>query len=933
MLILATAVLAWSVAAMPPIPAGTIRLPVTRDTWFSNVGPEADANLGGAPRLKLKSIQEMSLIDVDTAPLKGRVVRSATLHVRSSGPPALQRVTVGSFGAEWVEGTLTNYAPEVGSSSHNHRKHPDVPWTVGGSDLCSVILGQGGTTWRMADASPPDAEGWQSIPVGPGIVAARVAGVSEGFFVYDDTGTTWTRDGDRFTSQHFPNRFVMSKDSNRASAPFLTVDLGEADRTPPAAPSDLRCEVSDLRAGEAWVSWVTPKDAGPAGTIGFFATVEGKGLPRYLIPLPRGSGERVKMHLRDLGRQGGTVAFAVRAVDGAGNVGKAAEARIKLSDRVAAPLPGVPPVVETNVAPLPKLGGGEVAILDELDKVQPVTGEMIPKQPEGYLAANHLWDAGRKQIRLHSGRNEFVGFQVLLRGPIATARPKLTFAGPEGSKVRVEFGRYRHVTTKGGPLPDPIEPLNRPDDEVIAGGKSASLHAEVYVPHEMAPGDHEGTLTLVIDGKTLSLAVKLRVWDFTLPDSLSFLPEMNCYGLPENERDYYRLAHTHRTVLNRVPYSHNGSVHDGFAPPWDGKRLDWKAWDRRFGPYLDGSAFADLPRNGVPIECFYLPMFENWPTPIEGSYNGGYWADTSFTPAYRRTFVEVSRQMAEHFNGKGWSQTFFHAFFNGKVDFKAKGWSRGTSPWLLDEPANFQDFWALRYFGSAFHDGFRQAPGPAKMVFRADVSRPQWQRDALDGLLDYNVVGGAMRPYHRIVLDRKAAEGQVVVEYGSSNGVEEANVQPVGWSLDTWSLGCDGVLPWQTVGNDQSWKDADSLSLFYPARIGGGPVPSIRLKAYRRGQQEVEYLTLLARLTGEPRWAVGEQVRQALGLTARRQGSGGEDAGLIQYDRLRPRDDWALRVQIGEALSARHPAPSRRLIELRTPLRDPSQRGVGSKVD
>ena len=138
---------------------------------------------------------------------------------------------------------------------------------------------------------------------------------------------------------------------------------------------------------------------------------------------------------------------------------------------------------------------------------------------------------------------------------------------------------------------------------------------------------------------------------------------------------------------------------------------DWSAWDRRFGQLLDGSAFADLPRKGVPIECFYLPLHENWPTPIEPNYNGDYWADHAFRPEYRAAFVEASRQFAEHFNKAGWDQTLFHGFFNGKLDFKRNGWSRGSSPWLLDEPANFQDFWALRYFGAAFHEGVKRA-GP-----------------------------------------------------------------------------------------------------------------------------------------------------------------------------------------------------------------------------
>ena len=79
--------------------------------------------------------------------------------------------------------------------------------------------------------------------------------------------------------------------------------------------------------------------------------------------------------------------------------------------------------------------------------------------------------------------------------------------------------------------------------------------------------------------------------------------------------------------------------------------------------------------------------------------------------------------------------------------------------------------------------------------------------------------------------------------------IEEANMQPVGWCLDAWTLGSDGVLPWQTVGSADSWKRADPLALFYPGRDpGAAPVPSLRLKAFLRGQQDVEYLTLLAQV-------------------------------------------------------------------------------------
>jgi hypothetical protein len=431
-----------------------------------------------------------------------------------------------------------------------------------------------------------------------------------------------------------------------------------------------------------------------------------------------------------------------------------------------------------------------------------------------------------------------------------------------------------------------------------------------------------------------------------LPDHLSFLPEMNCYGLPDDEVAYYRLAHRHRTVLNRLPYNQNGRIQDGCAPVWDSQRmtLDWTSWDRRFGPLLDGSAFLDLPRKNVPIEVFYLPLHENWPSPIDANYNGSYWADHAFPESYRQAFVAATKQIAAHFQAKHWNEVLFQGFLNNKNNFKSNGWSRGSSPWLLDEPASFQDFWALRYFARAFHEGINQAINesarPAsstpRLVFRADISRPQWRRDSLDGLLDYHVVGSAMRSYPRLVFERKRTLGEIVLEYGSANAVESSNVQPVGWCVDTWSMGADGIIPWQTVGTADSWKRADELALFYPHPLKTGPsgkangksllpIPSIRLKAYRRGQQDVEYLTLWSQLHGEPRWAVGQRVRAALKLAGTRQATGfagGDDAGRIDYARLRPQDLWALRTAIAQDLSAAHPAPKNKLVDFRTPRRD-----------
>src|SRR5437667_275999 len=82
-----------------------------------------------------------------------------------------------------------------------------------------------GALCAMAAAFPPDKDGWQRVAVDPAVVAARVAGVSYGFLLFDDTGSEWARQGEKFTLHHFPNRFVHSRESGAANAPYLTVFL------------------------------------------------------------------------------------------------------------------------------------------------------------------------------------------------------------------------------------------------------------------------------------------------------------------------------------------------------------------------------------------------------------------------------------------------------------------------------------------------------------------------------------------------------------------------------------------------------------------------------------------------------------------------------------------------------------------------------------
>lgn len=958
----------------------TIRLPINRDTWVSSVEGERDANLGGSSRLKTKGIQEFFIVDINPSELKGLTIRSATLHLRGRSKEIQHRLTVSTLASAWVEGASTHYQSRPGCTSFNWARQGKQPWAYPGSDITAVINGRGHTLWRFADSTRPDAQQWQAVAVDPAVVAARVAGISHGFVVMDDVGSEYVREGERFRYRLFPNRFVASREAGHDSRPYFTIQVAGSDRRPPKRVGAIHAQSTGLPPGEAVVTWTTPVDRGPAGTVGFFVRVTNQAsfhweqatpVPRYLVPMAGEPGDAVTMRLRDLPYDPGReLIVGIQAVDGAGNAGPVVTQPVRLSS-MGPDNPfqqgnaAVQPFVDRG-SPL-MLGGTQVSVVDPLDKVHPETGRMIPPHHEGYLRANHLWSSADRLVRLHAARNEFVAFQLLLFGPADGVTASLSFtssppgvpppsavfsdgspdhptgsleADPLGTErdqapshtPRVQFFRFINIPTPDGRLPDPVVPIStfqEIEGRVSEKGQPRRVTpvlGEVYVPHEAVAGVHHGVLDLSVEGRSVRIRVALTVWDFTLPDYLSFIPQMNCYGLPDPpvEKSYYRLAHVHRTCLNRLAYNWRGQVRQGCAPKWDGKQFDWRRYDRRYGPLLDGSAFSDLPRQGVPVDAFYLPINENWPMDIHRAFKGSYWVEEAFHPRYREGFVQACRRFAQHFQQRGWHDTFFEFYLNNKVFFKRSGWSSGSAPWIFDEPVNTQDFWALRWYGRAFHEGVTPARGQVKMAFRCDISRPQWQRGLLDHVLDVNVVSGAMRRYRRMVMDRKTQAGQVVYEYGGSNPITRSNVQPAAWCVDAWCLGADGVLPWQTVGKNRSWKQADTLSLFYPGQAVGlnGAVPSVRLKAYRRGQQDVEYLTILSSVMNLPRWALGPVVREALGLDARFEKTHEHDAGRVSYDAVGPVRLWRLRTRVGAMLDELHPAPRRRWVHLQTPVRE-----------
>ncbi|NJL32288.1 MAG: hypothetical protein HC898_12100, partial [Phycisphaerales bacterium] len=288
----------------PAAKAGEIvHLPVTRDTWVSSYQQhdqdERPANLGGEPRLKLKGIQEMTLLDVAPDALQGRVIEKVELHLRKQGPEPLLRVSVSSLSSPWVEGSGRGYRVVEGAASFAMAQQGKRWWSYEQSDLTSVMMGEGSTRWSSSVVRGPDTQGWQVIEVEPVVMAMRVAGLSHGFAVMDDIGTEYQRVGDKLVIREFPNRYVGSREAGLGWSPYFAVTLGERDDQPPGQVGEIEVVSENLPAGEAILRWQTPADIGPSGTLGFhgryqtgenFQWETAQALPGWCVPLAGKAG-------------------------------------------------------------------------------------------------------------------------------------------------------------------------------------------------------------------------------------------------------------------------------------------------------------------------------------------------------------------------------------------------------------------------------------------------------------------------------------------------------------------------------------------------------------------------------------------------------------------------------------------------------------------
>jgi len=660
------------------------------------------------------------------------------------------------------------------------------------------------------------------------------------------------------------------------------------DETPPARVEDLSA-VSGSGSGEVILSWTAPGDD---GTLGRAISYQ---LRYFSQPIEESNWDQTSIYpiLLEPDTAGTSQSYLVSGLTEGENYYFA----LRAHDEV--PLAGP---VSNSPAAEASSAFYNVWAAPSYYKINPRTANAFeydetnydePDASAPYRQYSRIWDASQARVRLLAGRNEFIGFQLViekatqdtLKGidlTVSDLSGPVTISSETVRLYREWYHRFSDVMypdllvpfkTEGGGFQ--VRPFSIPDPQIATfqgiEQNNQTIFVDIYIPHHAIAGNYTGTVRITVEGlPSREIALEVRVLDFQLSDRNHYGTEFNCYGdigpgwkISHNwdtaalhdslERIVQRNLHEHRVYMNRMPYSQNPRDQASFrcAPGLSsgvGEALtisDWPEYDKRYGPYFDGSAFRDNPRSGVPITFYYLPFHTEWPVRMPIPRGPSVFSDQNYIAGWTKIVTEFER----HINEMGWHLTNFFCYQNEKEHF-------GYVPWDLDEPTRPSDYEALNFFAGMFHRGL-VGDGAAKMPYRCDMGHFSYMKGELDEAVDIWVINRGDYPESGV--RERIAAGDIAWTYGAAPRIFENTAQNYYDFFSNWARGARGYCYWDTfqAWRDDAWNDnhEGDTNIFYPGMaddtdmVGHVVCPSLRMKAIRDGTELMEALYLMANST------------------------------------------------------------------------------------
>jgi len=432
-------------------------------------------------------------------------------------------------------------------------------------------------------------------------------------------------------------------------------------------------------------------------------------------------------------------------------------------------------------------------------------------------------------IDLSAARGEAESAQLVYyagdRDEVGNSIEASDLSGPDGAMIVPELGVVGYVPLKKpslkgfhrkGDYPDPIIPTKVFS---VKARQGQSLWYTVKVPRDAVPGVYEGSVSIQnAEGGTLSLPVKLRVFDVELPvtsflkTSINFRKESARNGLyygddgPANLDEALgklglEFRFTHRVELPLLQALSRDS--EGKLSP------DWSAFDARVQYWIE-----------LGITCFELKL------PI----------DFSTTPeTIRSSWGQALAAIDAHLVEKDWTRLFYFYFYDEPFYHE------------MDEMAARLD--AIResapHIPNILTYGITTA-GQRRLLGKIGIWVPNLhqydpvfastRRQAGEEVWVYACIGNVFRSY---------PDNFRIDWYGTAHRalgwwLFKYKVQGyLYWAADLWRRN-----PWETT-ETFDWTNGDGV-LFYPALDRKSmPYPSIRAHLMRDAFEDYDLLTLL----------------------------------------------------------------------------------------
>lgn len=839
----------------------SMKLPAQSMLWLSDANEaERERSFDPANRFKLKSIQELAVMRFDTSAIKGHLVHSARLYMKPARPVKVRYLRVSTVTQRWA-GRQELSAADVKRASTWKFADPlaRTSWAWPGSVFADVIMSSGNSiaTWDEVNTT---AERWLYVDIPSDIIYALAAGISDGLAVVDGGSIA-------LNNNYFKGR-------GTADAPYLQLELGKPFSAPPPPPV---VHIEQTPESET----VTLQIRQPQDTFGWQVSVTGQPLPQWQIPRPHDS-EVAHISLGKL-TPAKRHTIAVQAVSRAGEL--SAESIVSIAPTslpTGFKLPAEPPRQVIFEAPDAARARPQISAWAPHVKISPLTGMPVAADRQN---AQSMFSGNK--VSLFGARGEYVSFQLMLERSNSSApdRFRVDSAGLKGpgqyriGQSEIELFKQWYSRTRAGVWqPAYAVPMQHkalvtiPDPRrALAAQQTQGIWVDVYIPKDAPRGLYAGAIAVHHDnGPPHTIPIQLEVYDFVLPDKLSYWAELNTYSVPRRHlHEYFRLAHQHRAVF--MPWV--------LAPEVTGAgaqlKLDFRRYDRLVGPLLSGAAFASNRRERQPVRALYLPFMDSWPTPLtRADYDyPGHWPGKgdshshivahyehapyigdALSTDYKTAIHTAQQQFVEHFARRGWNKTEMHAFYGGKNTHRIKYGSNMW--WTTDEPYHWDDWLAVQFFTQHWRRGpaIQSVRAQAQWRARTDISRPQWLGRVLEGGTNTIYFAGSNFTDPTRLRQLQRHNRFELRAYGGFPRVGASTTSTITHMLWLWLNGANAFLPWQTLGNDRSLDLHDNVggaAILVPgARLGHHVLADLRLRAARDAQQLIEYLRVLSRRRG-----------------------------------------------------------------------------------